>query len=361
MSTPKKYCPAFPGMLFLVCGMSNAEISAISSIPMSAVQNILVRKFGRTRREKRETAKLIRTSNCSTKYCRALVGMLIGVIGMSTREVADYCDMPIQSVNNILRRNFKELKADICRTYLKDIDIDALEAEYLAGASTYELGEKYGVAHQTIGKWMATRGHVRGKGYTTQEGTNKGHETQTQRAIERDKQRLLVEGGKIELVEYGGQRSTYRCVDCGFVFKRCRGYKSQVTCPNCRNRELQDIRERNGGKIFETGGHRARCKRYGRKYDKDVTKKKLIKRDKNICQICGEPCDSSDKRWGHFGPLTPTIDHIVALANGGDHVWENVQLAHAICNIIKNDLIEEELTEEVITHAKEQAIAYKCA
>lgn len=59
-----------------------------------------------------------------------------------------------------------------------------------------------------------------------------------------------------------------------------------------------------------------------------------------------------------FGPLTPSIDHVIALKNGGNHVWSNVQLAHAICNIIKND---NDLTEEVITHAKEQAIAYKCA
>jgi 5-methylcytosine-specific restriction endonuclease McrA len=33
----------------------------------------------------------------------------------------------------------------------------------------------------------------------------------------------------------------------------------------------------------------------------------------------------------------PTIDHIVPLADGGDDVKVNVQLAHFICNSIKGD------------------------
>lgn len=51
-------------------------------------------------------------------------------------------------------------------------------------------------------------------------------------------------------------------------------------------------------------------------------------------------CDWNDRSWnGVFGALYPTVDHITALANGGGHTWDNVQLAHAICNSYKRDLI----------------------
>ena len=82
-----------------------------------------------------------------------------------------------------------------------------------------------------------------------------------------------------------------------------------------------------------------RVKKYGTHIvENGITLKALFVRDKGICQICGKPCDWDDHRWGHFGPLYPTRDHIVALANGGEHSWDNIQLAHAICNSVKRDL-----------------------
>lgn len=36
-------------------------------------------------------------------------------------------------------------------------------------------------------------------------------------------------------------------------------------------------------------------------------------------------------------PLSPTLDHITPLAEGGEHTPENVQLAHFICNSHKGD------------------------
>lgn len=73
--------------------------------------------------------------------------------------------------------------------------------------------------------------------------------------------------------------------------------------------------------------------------DKDINLERLYKRDKGVCAICGEPCDWSDSRWedGFFivGKKYPSIDHIVPLARGGEHSWENVQLAHFSCNSAK--------------------------
>ena len=88
--------------------------------------------------------------------------------------------------------------------------------------------------------------------------------------------------------------------------------------------------------------HRHRAKILGCQYDPTVTLERLIKRDGLRCAICGELCDKNDKRWNsRFGPMYPTIDHIKPMSKGGGHVWSNVQVAHSICNTIKNDAYAE--------------------
>lgn len=88
--------------------------------------------------------------------------------------------------------------------------------------------------------------------------------------------------------------------------------------------------------------HRHRAVKFGCSFDSSVTLKKLIKRDGLRCAICGEMCDPNDREWSeYFGPLYPTIDHIIPMAKGGGHTWDNVQVAHAICNSYKGDSVKE--------------------
>lgn len=58
----------------------------------------------------------------------------------------------------------------------------------------------------------------------------------------------------------------------------------------------------------------------------------VFKRDNWVCQICGEPTDRAVK-WPH--PMYPTIDHIIPVSKGGRHEVENLQCAHARCNVRK--------------------------
>lgn len=81
--------------------------------------------------------------------------------------------------------------------------------------------------------------------------------------------------------------------------------------------------------------YKDRCRAYGVEYDKEVTLKKLIDRDKGICQICGRPINTEDKNGCVAGDDYPSIDHVIALSKGGGHTWDNVQLAHKRCNAIK--------------------------
>lgn len=123
------------------------------------------------------------------------------------------------------------------------------------------------------------------------------------------------------------------CKACGGVFYS--PYPAQIYCSEkCRQRK-----KRKANTI------RRRCRKYGVFYDPQVTREAVVERDNCTCQICGRRCDPVDRRWGTIGPNFPTIDHIVALANGGTHTWSNVQCAHAICNSYKRDLIEYSETE----------------
>lgn len=58
----------------------------------------------------------------------------------------------------------------------------------------------------------------------------------------------------------------------------------------------------------------------------------VFERDLYICQICGQPCPSMATVPQ---PDAPTVDHIVALSNGGEHSYANTQCLCFMCNSTK--------------------------
>lgn len=62
----------------------------------------------------------------------------------------------------------------------------------------------------------------------------------------------------------------------------------------------------------------------------------IWERDGGVCQLCREAIDPT-LEWPDR--MSRTIDHVVPLARGGTHEPANVQLAHAICNVIKGDRV----------------------
>lgn len=115
------------------------------------------------------------------------------------------------------------------------------------------------------------------------------------------------------------------CRDTGCCSRACDKKRARI------NRRARGFRD----------NHRHRAIKYGCAYDGSITLKRLIKRDGLKCAICGEQCNTNDHEWTqYFGPTSPTIDHIIPMSKGGGHVWNNVQVAHAICNSIKRDSIE---------------------
>lgn len=123
---------------------------------------------------------------------------------------------------------------------------------------------------------------------------------------------------------------------CGLKKAQDNGVCSKQ-CKNEKKRRI--VRDSRKGR---RDSHRHRAKKYGCEYDPGVTLKKLVARDGLECKICGQMCDWDDHSWSKYsGPLYPSIDHIVPMSKGGGHVWENVQVAHIICNSEKGDRIEE--------------------
>lgn len=61
----------------------------------------------------------------------------------------------------------------------------------------------------------------------------------------------------------------------------------------------------------------------------------LLERDGWRCGICGK---SIPKKALYPDPLSPSLDHVVPLAQGGKHEKRNAQAAHFMCNSTKSDV-----------------------
>jgi transposase len=205
--------------------------------------------------------------------------------GRSQSEIADELGCSQNTVYyHLAKRGIK-----MQHTKLDASAIDEIEREYLAGATTYQLGEKYGVCHETIGKWMHSRGHYRGKG--------------------------------------NSQPRECMCPRCGKQFtatKPNQKYCSK-TCSNAvRLQHRHDLARVNGGGESDV-----------------ITLREVWEHDGGKCYLCGRKTDWTDyyikDGWRVTGPRYPTREHVIALSNGGTHTWDNVRLACFECNMLKNN------------------------
>lgn len=103
------------------------------------------------------------------------------------------------------------------------------------------------------------------------------------------------------------------------------------------------------------GSHRKRARLAGVFYE-PVNKIAVFNRDGWKCQICRKPTPKSKMGTNH--PNAPTLDHRIAIANGGAHSYSNIQCACRSCNSVKSagpalgqlPLLEPVLTEGQMRH-----------
>lgn len=275
----------------------------------------------------------------------------------------------------------------LAKDTLKDLYINKKMMQYeiasmfdMSQAYVKDLIKKYGIQPEDGHTSFRYRAASNGKGGS--HGINKGImrkiEAGKRRCIERLKQ---YAGGQFEYVSGYRNRSTpiiIRCTRCGTERSILLStmYKYNTQCSECNSKSraidslhqlllkrLDYVRELEKDKVCKCCGkhfhdtykqvycsdkcqnryrqisrgvnHVRRAMKHGAKYEYGITLKSVIKRFNNICQICGKPCDSSDRSYGSSGPLYPSIDHIIPIARGGSHTWDNVQLAHVYCNSVK--------------------------
>ena len=391
-----------------------AEI--LGDMSQNTVRRVLIRHgIPRTHRNPSKKGNgTPRPSNCNTSACPALAVMLRTVCNMRTSSIAAVMGVKsAATVSNILMRR---CAPKLSRTERYDVDIDAVERDYLAGYSTYILADKYGVTHQTVSKWMLKRGHRRGKGFNLPIANNVRNDRRENGRKQKNERQFAervvrITNGTCEYVsgyEKYGSSVSIRCRKCGCVFNVTAQANVKFRCPECHRRSEQEAKQRRDAirkadaesrkkswedrcakemekdkichscgavyhskaesskycsrrcksrcksKTKESASHRRRARRYGVEYQSGITLRKLYMKHDGVCAICGGKCDYGDRRWGHVGPSYPSIDHIVALANGGSHTWENVQLACCMCNSVKSDRDMEEVTSD----AEEQAVEH---
>lgn len=138
------------------------------------------------------------------------------------------------------------------------------------------------------------------------------------------------------------EQSRYKeCAVCGAVFKPIRS-TAKYCCERCSRkakeaRRIDKVRER---RRTNKRLREARATNNG-KVDYSITLSKLIERDNHICKLCGREVNESDYVYDGdtfiAGNDYPSIDHIKPLSKGGLHQWNNVQLAHRLCNSIKHN------------------------
>lgn len=116
------------------------------------------------------------------------------------------------------------------------------------------------------------------------------------------------------------------CKECNATFVAEYGNKLRSYCSKtCSKKHIKRI-----GKATR----RARIR--GNEYE-SVDPYKVFNRDKWICKLCG--IKTPRKLRGSLADNSPELDHIIPIAQGGSHIYSNVQCACRKCNGIKSDNI----------------------
>ncbi len=119
------------------------------------------------------------------------------------------------------------------------------------------------------------------------------------------------------------------CACCGLQWSAIRRVGPSTFCPST---DCQEARKHSLRPTRSSKSHVHRAKKHGRRYGYFNVVRVLV-RDNWKCQICG--VKTPKKLRGQQVPNAPEIGHIVALADGGDHVIENCQCECRACNAAK--------------------------
>lgn len=113
------------------------------------------------------------------------------------------------------------------------------------------------------------------------------------------------------------------CASCGKPFGCGKSSRVKLCSKECMAETKKNT---------DHGKHIKRARKRGVEYTAGITAKSVAIRDCMICQICGVRVEQHTgghqlKGW--------TVGHILAIAKGGAHTWDNVQCECSACNTSK--------------------------
>lgn len=136
-------------------------------------------------------------------------------------------------------------------------------------------------------------------------------------------------------------------------FISCEGCDSPVSTTNSQTKFCSTCsKKRNNHQQYEKERRRYEKLRANGRVE-HIPLDRLYERDGGVCYLCDKLCDFGDSRWQNnvfiVGENYPSRDHVIPIAKGGTHTWDNVMLAHHRCNMLKSD----NLTHEVVFEQSE--------
>jgi 5-methylcytosine-specific restriction endonuclease McrA len=132
------------------------------------------------------------------------------------------------------------------------------------------------------------------------------------------------------------------CDPCGSQFLSVSVFASaQRSC----SEECSAIRKRD---YCSSESYYAKAKRLGVGYESGINWRSVVRHKGGdlTCYLCGDATDPSDGRivqqdgkQAHYvaGSMHPSLEHVKPMSKGGNHYWDNVDLAHLSCNSSKGD------------------------
>lgn len=153
-------------------------------------------------------------------------------------------------------------------------------------------------------------------------------ENRKAREEKKEQERIAREFNRLrKRQESGHQMSMKFCPDCGQLVDNRSKY-----CKEHREEHQKESLRRQ----WRNNEYKRRSRLKVNIKDKDISLEQLSERDGDVCWLCGQLVDWNDyeirdgqKQCGNY---YPSIDHIIPVSLDGEHSWDNVKLAHRICN-----------------------------
>lgn len=114
------------------------------------------------------------------------------------------------------------------------------------------------------------------------------------------------------------------CVRCELVFRG--GWSAQL-CDSCAA-EMKRARYRARDAARRASGLTRRP--YDEAAQEVITISMLGNRDGWICWLCEQPVDAV---LAYPDPMMASYDHVLPVSRGGGDGWDNLKLAHLVCNV----------------------------